>query len=57
MSRFVGQVLAERFSEQDAFQRAMTELFARGPYLQLSKRDDGRTIPTRAEINDRAVLR
>jgi len=57
MSRFVGQVLAERFSDQDHFHQAMTDLFARGPYLRLPERDDGRTVPTRAEIYDRPVTK
>jgi len=57
MSRFVGQVLAERFDQEDAFQQAMTDLFSRSPYLQLPKRDDGRTIPPRSELYDRPALR
>ena len=57
VSRFVGQVLAEKFRDDDAYDQAMTDLFSRGPYLQLPQRSDGRTVPTRAELYDRPVLR
>ncbi|MCL2788123.1 MAG: hypothetical protein FWD59_06465 [Micrococcales bacterium] len=56
MSRFVGQVLEERFRDDDAYTQSMADLFSRGPYLRLEKRADGRTVPPRAEIYDRQAL-
>ena len=57
MSRFVGEILNQKFTDDDAYEQAMTDLFSRGPYLRLPPRDDGRTIPTRTEIYDRPVLK
>ena len=57
VSRVVGQILGERFRNDDAYERAMADLFSRGPYLCLAPRDDGRTMPTRAELYDRPVVR
>jgi hypothetical protein len=57
VSRFVGEILKERFSADDAYERAMADFFSRTPYLAPPARDDGRSWPTRAELYDRPVLK
>ena len=53
VSRLVGEVLRERFSDDDQYERSMTEFFSRGPYLEAADREDGRRWPTRDEVHDR----
>jgi hypothetical protein len=57
VSRFVGEILKEKFTEDDAYERAMASFFSRAPYLESSAREDGRSWPTREEIYDRPVLK
>lgn len=57
VSRFVGEILKEKFQEDDEYDRAMQEFFSRGPYLEPPARKDGRSWPTRDEIYDRQVLK
>lgn len=57
VSRFVGEILKEKFGEDDAYERAMTDFFSRQPYLEPAARDDGRSWPTREELYDRAGLK
>jgi len=56
VSRFVGQVLADKFRDDDTYSEAMSDLFSRGPYLRLARNHDG-TAPLRDGIYDRPVLR
>jgi len=53
VSRFVGQVLADKFRQDDQYQDAMSSLFSRQPYLQLA----GASAPSRNDIYDRPVMR
>jgi hypothetical protein len=57
LSRFLGELLKEKFSEDDAYDRAMADFFARGPYLDPPVREDGRRWPAREELYDRQVLK
>ena len=57
VSRFVGELLKEKFAADDAYECAMTDFFSRGPYLEPEPRDDGRAWPSRDELYDRKVLR
>jgi hypothetical protein len=57
VSRFVGELLREKFTEDDAYEKAMTDLFSRGPYLVLPEREDGRAFPPREELYDRKILK
>jgi len=53
VSRLVGEVLRERFSDDDQYERSMMEFFSRGPYLEAADREDARRWPTRDEVHDR----
>ena len=53
VSRFVGEVLRLKFQADDAYELAMTDFFARGPYLEPPQREDGRAWPTRDELHGR----
>ena len=57
VSRFVGEILREKFQQDDAYEQAMDDFFSRSPYLEPPARDDGRAWPTRAELYDRPVTR
>ncbi len=57
VSRFVGEVLKEKFGEDDEYERAMRDFFSRGPYLEPASRDDGRAWPKRDELYDRPILK
>lgn len=57
VSRFVGEVLKEKFGEDDEYERAMKDFFSRGPYLEPGAREDGRAWPTRDELYDRRILK
>lgn len=57
VSRFVGEILKEKFGSDDAYERAMADFFARGPYLEPPAREDGRAWPAREELYDRTVLK
>ena len=57
VSRFVGELLREKFQEDDEYDRAMQEFFSRGPYLEPQAREDGRSWPRRDEIYDRPVVK
>lgn len=57
VSRFVGELVKEKFAADDAYERAMTDFFSRGPYLSPEPRDDNRSWPSRDQIYDRKVLR
>ena len=53
LSRFVGAVLEEKLGKDDEYEQAMTDFFARGPYLRAPSRTGGRRWPTRDEIHQR----
>jgi hypothetical protein len=53
VSRFVGEVLKERFQDEDTYELAMAGFFFRVPYLDPAERADGRTWPTRSELHQR----
>jgi hypothetical protein len=53
VSHLVGEILRERFAEDDAYARAMQDFFSRGPYLDPEPRGDGRRWPSRDELHDR----
>jgi len=57
VSRFVGEILKEKFSADDEYERAMADFFSRDPYLEPPARDDGRSWPAREELYDRTVLK
>jgi hypothetical protein len=57
VSRLVGELLKEKFREDDEYERAMQDFFSRGPYLEPPARQDGRSWPKRDEIYDRQVLK
>lgn len=57
VSRYVGQVLADKFRADDTYTEAMAELFSRQPYLQLNHGDNECVMPTRSDIYDRPILR
>jgi hypothetical protein len=52
VSRLLGELLKERMSAQDGYERAMRRALGRQPFL----RSDGRYL-TREEAHDRARLR
>ena len=52
VSRLLGEMLKQRMSEDDAYQRAMRRALARKPFLK----SDGRYL-SREELHDRARLR
>ena len=56
VSRFVGELLKEKFAADDAYERTMADFVSRGPYLQPEPREDGRAWPTRTKLYDRKVL-
>ncbi|WP_156480740.1 hypothetical protein [Thauera humireducens] len=53
----VGDLVKEKFAADDAYARAMTDFFSRGPYLQAKSREDGRAWPSRHALYDRKALR
>lgn len=57
VSRFVGELLREKFFADDEYEKAMADLFSRGPYLSLPDRDDGRAMPVRDELYGRKILK
>lgn len=57
VSRFVGEILKEKFGSDDAYDRAMSDFFSRGAYLEPPSRDDGRAWPTRSQLYERKVLK
>lgn len=57
VSRFVGELVKEKFATDDAYEKAMVDFFYRGPYLHPEPREDGRVWPTRTELYDRKLLR
>jgi hypothetical protein len=57
VSRFVGELLREKFDAEDQYEKAMADFFSRGPYLSPPAREDGRSWPTREELYDRQVLK
>ncbi len=59
LSRFVGDLLKEKFSQEDEYDRAMKEFLARGPWPLPDEpaREDGRRWPRREELYDRKCLR
>lgn len=57
VSRFVGEVLKEKFGEDYAYERAMADFFSRQPYLEPADRDDDRSWPARDELYNRQVLK
>jgi hypothetical protein len=48
-SRFVGELVKEKFAADDADERAMTGFSSRGPYIEALSREDGRAWPSRDE--------
>lgn len=57
VSRLVGELLAKLRRQDDDYERAMQDFFARKPYLDPPAREDGRRWPTREELYDRPVVR
>jgi hypothetical protein len=57
VSRLVGEMLREKFRDDDEYERAMKSFLSRRPYLNPPARDDGRRWPTRDELYDRPGLR
>jgi hypothetical protein len=57
LSRFLGDLLKEKFAQDDAYEHAMKSFFARGPYLAPPERADGRSWPCRDELYDRKCLK
>ncbi len=57
LSRFLGELLKEKFAQEDEYERAMKDFFARGPYLDPPVREDGRRWPGREELYDRKCLK
>lgn len=57
VSRFVGDLVKEKFAAEDADARAMTDFFSRGPYVEAQSREDGRAWPSRHELYGRKALR
>jgi hypothetical protein len=57
VSRYVGELVKEKFMTHDAYEQAMTDFFSRDAYLSPSDRDDGRSWPTREALYDRKILR
>ncbi|MDR0672849.1 MAG: hypothetical protein LBF93_04125 [Zoogloeaceae bacterium] len=57
VSRYVGELVKEKFMIHDAYEEAMADFFSRSAYLSPPKREDGRDWPTREELYDRKVLR
>lgn len=53
VSRLVGEILKEKFTQDDAYERAMHDFFSRGTYLEPVRRKDGRRWPTREELHER----
>lgn len=59
LSRFLGDLLKEKFAQEDEYDRAMKEFLARGPWPLPDEppREDGRRWPRREELYDRNCLR
>lgn len=57
VSRFVGELVKEKFAADDAYEQAMSDFFSRGPYIETHPREDGRAWPSRDELYDRKGLR
>ncbi|MDR1708256.1 MAG: hypothetical protein LBS70_00850 [Candidatus Accumulibacter sp.] len=57
VSRFVGELLREKFDADDRYEKAMADFFSRGPYLSPAAREDGRAWPAREEIYARRTLK
>jgi hypothetical protein len=54
VSRLVGEMLAEKMRQEDAYRRGMNSILNRPP-IKLRKR--GERMPSRDELYDRKVLR
>ncbi len=54
VSRMLGDILENEMRGSDAYERAMDRFFAQEPGMH---RADGRPLPTREELHDRAGLR
>ena len=57
VSRFVGELVKEKFAADDAYEQAMSDFFSRGPYIEAQPREEGRAWPSRDELYDRKGLR
>lgn len=57
VSRLVGDLVKEKLAADDAYARAMTDFFSRGPYIEAQSREDGRAWPSCHELYDRKALR
>ncbi len=57
VSRFVGEIIKEKFGSDDAYERAMSDFFSRSAYLDPPSREDGRAWPKREQLYDRTVLK
>lgn len=51
VSRLVGQMLAEKMGQDDAYERAMNDWLAR----QRSWRSNGQPYPSREDVHERSV--
>jgi hypothetical protein len=56
VSRFVGELVKEKFMTNDAYEQAMADFFSRDAYLSPPEREDGRSWPTREALYDRKIL-
>ncbi|MDH3271138.1 MAG: CopG family transcriptional regulator [Gemmatimonadota bacterium] len=54
VSRMLGEMLEAEMKGQEAYERAKERFFAQAPGVH---RADGRPLPTREELHDRAGLR
>jgi hypothetical protein len=57
VSRYVEELVKEKFMSNDAYEQAMTDFFSRDAYLSPPERENGRNWPTREELYDRKALR
>jgi hypothetical protein len=57
VSRYVGDLVKEKFMSNDAYERAMADFFSRDTNLSPPEREDGRGWPTREALYDRKALR
>jgi hypothetical protein len=57
VSRYVGELVQEKFMTNDAYEQAMADFFSRDAYLAPPEREDGRSWPAREELYDRKALR
>lgn len=59
LSRFLGELLKEKFMQEDEYERAMNEFLSRPPWPlpEEDPRADGRRWPRREDLYDRKCLK